>query len=251
MDDQTKKLVDEQMRKLPKVSQDAIKNSDWEQKVYNIGYKNGLLMDEVDVLYAETLVTMLGISQPENFVPNLIYEAKVSEEVAKKLQEAVRLEIFVPVMEEIQKHMSQQAENREERFESTNGDDKRPAATDMPSKKPEPTQASSTANQEPGRKDVLSDIENPPKSNSSISRLKMDDIFSQAPEKSESKKPEPTPTKPPINEIPIKKESLGAREALQSQNQEKETTSDDDVIPIPQAPKKYSDGADPYLEPID
>jgi hypothetical protein len=221
MDLETKKQIEEHVKTLPKASQEALETANWEEEIRAIGYRHGLMLDEIDRLYAETLLALIGLTDPREYTDNIIDHVGVSQELAKKIITEAQFEIFEPIRKDVEARMSKSAEEHSELFEEQEIPKKDPGASS------------------PQRMDVLSGIENPEKSTASmsVSKLKLEDVFSQVPETSEMKnKTSQTPKSPPAKKLSI-------------QNIEAEAAPD----PQPERENKdYSNKKnDPYLEPLD
>lgn len=94
MDNEIKDIIQEQFKTLPKVIQDTILNSKWEEKIRRIVTTNNLHVDQGAAIENLVLITMLGIETPETFVQNAKEYAQVSEEQAYNISAEVEREIF-------------------------------------------------------------------------------------------------------------------------------------------------------------
>lgn len=86
--------IKEQFKSLPKVIQDTVLNSNWEEKIRRIVKVNNLHVDQGAAIENLVLITMLGIETPEEFVQNAKEYARVSEEQAYNISAEVEREIF-------------------------------------------------------------------------------------------------------------------------------------------------------------
>jgi hypothetical protein len=161
--DDTQKMIDEQMSFLPKVSREAITASGWETTLRTIGYRNGLMLDEIEKLYAETLLVMIGAGYPEMFASNVAHHVDINDELAKKLEYEIIEEIFKPLHEDIIKRSAPETTEHEELFQNKSEETKHALSHDA----------------------VLNEIENPTKSTPSVSKLKLSDMFMKKPGASE------------------------------------------------------------------
>lgn len=94
MDNETQNIIKEQFKLLPKVIQDTILNSNWEEKIRRVVKNNNLHVDQGAAIENLVLITMLGIETPETFVQNAKEYAEVSEEQAYTISREVEREIF-------------------------------------------------------------------------------------------------------------------------------------------------------------
>lgn len=209
MDDATKKLVDEQIQKLPQVSRDALAASHWEEKVREIGNARGLLLDEIESLYRETLLIMIGLENPDMYLANITHHVDISKETAEAVAEEIIEKVFSPIFEDIQKRSLEATKEHQDLFDTEENTQKAPA--------------------EPKREDLLNDIENPAKSSSSITKIKLSDIFIKKPEIS---------THTDSSVAPETNKDPSLRKALED-------------LPVTKQREYPHKEADPYLEPID
>lgn len=94
MDDSTKSIIQEQFKLLPKIIQDTILNSNWQEKIRRIVKNNNLHVDQGAAIENLVLITMLGIETPETFVENAKEYAEVTEEQAYTISNEVEREVF-------------------------------------------------------------------------------------------------------------------------------------------------------------
>lgn len=94
MNNELKNIIQEQFKLLPKIIQDTILNSNWEEKIRRVVKNNNLHVDQGAAIENLVLITMLGIETPETFVQNAKEYAEVSEEQAYTISSEVEREIF-------------------------------------------------------------------------------------------------------------------------------------------------------------
>lgn len=94
MDNETKNTIQEQFKLLPKVIQDTILNSNWQEKIRRVVKNNNLHIDQGAAIENLVLITMLGIETPEDFVERAKEYAEVTEEQAYTISNEVEREIF-------------------------------------------------------------------------------------------------------------------------------------------------------------
>lgn len=223
MNSETQQLIDEQMAQLPQNSRDAIKASGWEEKLRTIGYRHGLLLDEIEKLYAETLLVMIGLGDPNMYDINVAQHVEIDDSLAKKIVFDVMHEIFEPIYEDIMKRSESETEEHHELFTEK-----------TPGNSLEKEKESFDAH--PKRDDVLQAIETPEKATSSMSKLKLSDIFVK-------KEGNSTHTPEQVHELrtTLHAQGKGGEETVTTLESEPSTH-----------PEEYqSKDHDPYLEPID
>ncbi len=87
-------VVIERFKELPKVIQDAIVNSKWEQKIRAIAERNNLVIGDANILETETLLVMLGVTSPSKYAEKLKVELKLDDEKLNNIIASVEEEIF-------------------------------------------------------------------------------------------------------------------------------------------------------------
>ncbi len=109
MDPKQKQLIDEQMNQVPKEVSDAIKASDWERVVFNIGREHKLHIDQIDILSVETIMTMLGIVNPKEYFSYLEKNLGTNEETLLDIVEDVNEKLFSKIREVLKKVYTQES----------------------------------------------------------------------------------------------------------------------------------------------
>ncbi|MBM2817522.1 MAG: seg [Parcubacteria group bacterium] len=100
---ESKEILKNQFKKLPKDIQDAILAVDLRSKMQFITKKNNLHIDQAETLENEAVFVMLGLEHPENLVANIAKHVEVSEEKAEAIAEDLNREIFLKVRESLKK----------------------------------------------------------------------------------------------------------------------------------------------------
>lgn len=99
----TKEILKNQFKKLPKDIQDAILAVDLRSKMQVITKKNNLHIDQAGVLENEAVFVLLGLEHPSGLVANIAKHAEVSEEKAEAIAEDLNREIFLKIRESLKK----------------------------------------------------------------------------------------------------------------------------------------------------
>lgn len=94
MDNDTQSIIKEQFKTLPKIIQDTITNSNWQEKIRRVVKNNNLHVDQGAAIENLVFITMLGIETPDTFVKNAKEYAGVSEDQAYTISNEVEREIF-------------------------------------------------------------------------------------------------------------------------------------------------------------
>lgn len=101
--DNTKEILKDQFKKLPKDIQDAILAVDLRSKMQFITKKNNLHIDQTEALENEAVFVLLGLEHPSGLVTNIAKHVEVSEEKAEAIVEDLNREIFLKVRESLKK----------------------------------------------------------------------------------------------------------------------------------------------------
>ncbi len=101
MDENTQKLIAERFKELPPEMQRAFTTINWLALSKDIGHKFGLHIDQVDALQRETMLLLLGLSNPTGLKDILAEQLEISDELAETLAEEVDADIIKPLREKI------------------------------------------------------------------------------------------------------------------------------------------------------
>ena len=105
MDDTLIKQIQQRMAELPPDVRDAIQSADFGKKVQAIGAKHQLHIDQIGKLEDEVLLVMLAFSEPGDFVPNVVKQVGVPEDVADIIADEVSNDILRPIRESMRLFM--------------------------------------------------------------------------------------------------------------------------------------------------
>jgi hypothetical protein len=103
MDEINPEQIQERLKELPEIIQEAINNSGWEEKIRRVASVFNLRVDQGAALEKLTQLTMLGFKDPTNFLNEVKDNVWVSEDEAKKITIEVREKIFDSIKSEIVK----------------------------------------------------------------------------------------------------------------------------------------------------
>lgn len=87
--------------KLPQALKDAIFSQVNAEKMYALGKRNGLTIDQMGGVTSETGYVILGITHPRDFVRNLKQKLNIDQEKVRQVAEDVNREIFRPIREHL------------------------------------------------------------------------------------------------------------------------------------------------------
>lgn len=101
MEQDLSQKIAERILSLPPQVQSAIQSLDLEKKIHGVAQENGLHIDQTQSLVDETMLVMLGFSDPNEFNAQLVSRLHIDTQTAEKLVEAVGAAVFVPIQEAI------------------------------------------------------------------------------------------------------------------------------------------------------
>ena len=97
MTDKLKKVIEDEVVKLPIEAQNAINSLDWETIAEEIGRKFSLLEEETSDLQVETLLVLTGLSDYELFAQKIENYVGTTKEEAEKISKEIEEKIFIPI----------------------------------------------------------------------------------------------------------------------------------------------------------
>ncbi len=109
MDDETQKIIKDQMKLLPKDVKEAIVSVDYKTKLQEITKRQRLLIDQAARLEMETTLVMIGLEPLPDYIANIQREMGLSETRAKEVALDVSDNIFKPIRESL-RAMNEEAE---------------------------------------------------------------------------------------------------------------------------------------------
>ena len=113
MDDLTD-ILRERAKKIPKEVQEAIVSVDRRRRLANIAKNYQLHIDQAGVLDNETVLVMLGLESPDDFVGNITRELGISPAQAQLIANEVNQDIFLPIRESLKQMLEKDAEEEEQ-----------------------------------------------------------------------------------------------------------------------------------------
>lgn len=94
-----KEKIDEQYKKLPDALKDAIFSVDVANKIFEIGKKFALTIEETGFLGEEAGYVMLGLVHPNDFAKSIQARIEVDEEEIQQVAKEVNSQVFYPIRE--------------------------------------------------------------------------------------------------------------------------------------------------------
>jgi len=152
MDQETQKIIAEQMKKLPKDVVAAIISVDYKTKLQEITKRQRLLIDQAGKLEMETTLVMIGLEPLADFIGNIQREMGIDTIRAKEVAMDVSENIFKPIRDSLQK-MNTDMENEPSKNSEVLGG--------QGSEEPEVTKFTNSNETDLNRDQILDEIENP------------------------------------------------------------------------------------------
>ncbi len=103
MDEETQKIIEEQMKILPVDVKTAIISVDYKTKLEEITKRQRLMIDQAGKLEMETTLVMIGLEPLADYMDNIERELDVNNMRAKDIAMDVSEHIFKPIRESLQK----------------------------------------------------------------------------------------------------------------------------------------------------
>jgi hypothetical protein len=100
--------IKDRIAELPQDIQQAILSADFDKRVQNIASRHALHIDQMGTLGDETLLVMIGFSNPAEFSNHIVQQIHVSAEEAQRIATDINQEIFLPIRESMKKFAEEQ-----------------------------------------------------------------------------------------------------------------------------------------------
>ena len=97
--------LQERLKQLPKVVQEAIKSADVEKRLRGLADTHKLHIDQWQTLENEVMLTLLGFQPVEDLQQNIKSEVGVSDEVATALATDISKGVFEPIRQELEREL--------------------------------------------------------------------------------------------------------------------------------------------------
>jgi len=103
MDEETKKIITEQLKTLPQEIKDAILSVDYAKTLEEIYKRQKLLIDQSAKLEMETTLVMIGLEPISDYLGNLEKNLQIPHEKAAEIATDVNENIFKKILESLKK----------------------------------------------------------------------------------------------------------------------------------------------------
>lgn len=119
MNEKLKKIISNEIIKLPKESQEVISSFGWESILKEIGKKFLLNENEIYQLQVETALILLGIAEEDLLSLNIENRVGISKEEAIKIAEEISQKIFNPMVEKRNKLIKENLQIKNQNWQQT------------------------------------------------------------------------------------------------------------------------------------
>ncbi len=97
MTEKLKQTIEEEIVKLPKEGQEAISTVDWVKIAEEIGNENQLTEEEIEDFQLETLLVLIGATDPEFYAINIENQVELTKEKSESMANESFQKIFTPI----------------------------------------------------------------------------------------------------------------------------------------------------------
>lgn len=101
MDENLKNRINEKMNAIPPQYKEVIDSFGWEKIIEEVGKDNELYYDQIEDLYIESFLVMLGLTNPDDFVYELEDRLVIKNEKANKIAEEIDSKLLTPLREKL------------------------------------------------------------------------------------------------------------------------------------------------------
>lgn len=119
MTDKLQQTIQEEVMKLPKEGQEAINALDWVKIAEEIGKKYLLTEGEINNFQLETLLVLIGATDPEFYAINIENHANAIKADAGRMAEEAFQKIFTPIGDSITENIKKNLKNKNPNPEQT------------------------------------------------------------------------------------------------------------------------------------
>lgn len=116
MDLEFKRKIEERMREIPAPLAEAIRNSGWENIVFEIGRRYSLHVDDIGEIQNELILVLTGITHPDEFRSILINEIGIPSDKTDLIINDINEKINEKIKDFLKNHLDE--EEKEEPVES-------------------------------------------------------------------------------------------------------------------------------------
>lgn len=106
MDNDIEQAIQEQFQALPESVRGAITSAHVDSQLREMEKKYGLHIDQWAKLENQIMLTVLGLSEADDLVHNIVSQVGITEELANTIVDDVSVTIFKPIREELERQLA-------------------------------------------------------------------------------------------------------------------------------------------------
>lgn len=107
MTEKIKKIIDEEIEKMPKETQALLATVNWAEITEKIAFENELLEEETDMLLAEVLIVITGKDDAWRLPRNIENALQISADTIEKIAREIYKQIIFPLGKQAQKNIKE------------------------------------------------------------------------------------------------------------------------------------------------
>ena len=111
MTEKLQQTIKEEVAKLPKDAQDAINAFDWIKVTEEIGKKYLLTDEETNNFQVETLLVLVGLTDPQFYPVSIENQVGTTKDDAQKMSDEATEKIFIPIANAIEENLKKNLKN--------------------------------------------------------------------------------------------------------------------------------------------
>ncbi|OGF03610.1 MAG: hypothetical protein A3H14_01690 [Candidatus Doudnabacteria bacterium RIFCSPLOWO2_12_FULL_49_8] len=112
MTEELKKTIKKEIAELPKEGQEAISAVDWVKIAEEIGKKFLLDEDETEDFQLETLLVLIGVTDPEFYAVNIENHVDVTKDKSAEMAKEAFQKIFTPIRKALEENIKKNLKDK-------------------------------------------------------------------------------------------------------------------------------------------
>src|SRR3989338_5420746 len=105
MTEKLQETIKKEIAELPKEGREAIATVDWVKIAEEIGSRNQLTEEEIEDFQLETLLVLIGVTDPEFYAVNIENQVETTKEKAEILAKESFEKIFAPIRNTLEENV--------------------------------------------------------------------------------------------------------------------------------------------------
>ena len=112
MTEELKKTIKKEIAELPKEGQEAIGAVDWVKIAEEVGKKFLLDEDEIEDFQLETLLVLIGVTDPEFYAVNIENHVDVTKDKSAEMAKEAFQKIFTPIRKALEENIKKNLKDK-------------------------------------------------------------------------------------------------------------------------------------------